>query len=119
MRRETRSSAITISPVAKGRPASRSSRSSPAAWRRRTTELTPRREHSRTVSVVLPSITSTGACTSVTHSNAEVAGSELDNEFGEEDIDHLLFLEDRGDRGCDRLLEFFLAFRGHQRLRVL
>ena len=98
MRRDIRSSAMTTSPVANGRPASRSSRSSPAAWRRRTTELTARREHSRTVSVVVPSITSTGACTSITHSNGDVAGSELDNEFGEEDIEHLLFFQDAGDR---------------------
>src|SRR5262245_52748768 len=120
MRSETRSSAITISPVANGRPASLSSRSAPAGCFSRTTELTSRREHSRTVNDVDPSVTLSGAWMSITHSNGERAAcSELDNEFGEEDIDHLLFLQDRGYCGCNRLFELFLAFACDQRLCVL
>src|SRR5690606_35236810 len=109
-------------------PPTRTSRSSPAGCRSRTIDPTTSCVQARTVIVVVPSTKSTGTGTSSIHSIAagirppagvSTTGSELYNELGEEDIDHLGTVEDGLDPTGDGLLERRLAFGRDERRRRL
>src|SRR5690606_17412445 len=114
---------ITTSPVKIGTPLTRTSRSDPAVCFSRRMDPSASCAQSPTLIVVLPSTKSTGQGTSISHRVAAAAGtagaasalSELNNELGEEDIDHFPAFERRGRPRANGFLQCRLAFGRHQR----
>jgi hypothetical protein len=83
------SSTMTTSPMATGTPLIVTCMSAPADCRSRITLLRFQCKHSRTDTVAVPSSTSIWQTTSLSGSRAALMAVLLDNEFDEEDINHL------------------------------